>query len=1400
MAQSLTGKTIADTYIYLLRVNADDSTLGEYNAAPYSISTGVGDPYPIFFNKERVLIAGTSVAPNASLDVRAFGSSAGDIECVKLRISETGTIGTTSDTDLIKLSSNLVTVNGVITTTSNVNVGGNLVVTGTSTFNGGTITIGDATSDKLVLGASIDSSIIPDDDGTYNLGSSTKEWNNIYIDGTAYVDSLEADTVNIDGGNIDGTAIGSVTPSTGSFTNATITTVDINGGAIDGTPIGANSAATGAFNGLTITGSTSFPNDSISGNAINGGSISGVTNYAGTDATLTGTANALKLVVDTNVLVANPSSYDNKVGINTATPSDQLEVTTPSGNAYIAIDSANDSEAGLKLVENGTTKWQLYNDGDASDKLLLKDDGDVRVTFAQTGRVGIGVADPTDEKLEVAGAIVIGDAEASAGATANGAIKYAGGDFMGYKAGSWVTLTAVPGTSSAAGWTLHGSNYVYLTTGGDQVSVGGGAPTDGTVKLDVDGTIRGEGWHANTQMDVTSGANDPGVHGLVPAPTTGDTAKFLRGDATWQSPATAAIGDIGDVTIAGAADGEMLMYDAGSSKWIDQLPSVTTASTASFSAGGAAATLSYNAPTAVHTFTPMAMPTKADLDIDHLTTLSGVGAASDHLGTFTGSTIADNQNTKQALQALETSVEGKIASGTAVFTANVAIDKHSGTALGDLSIRGNLSVNLSDSTSGYQTASITGASKANPCVITVGAGGGGHGFSTGDRVNINSVVGMTELNSIGTTTITYIDATNFSLDGVDSSGYTTYGSGGKAEAVRIIQSDNHGLLLGDSVGMPTGLSGAEEIFTIDSINGTNEFTVDSDPTTLPDNDTDFGQVKCDSHLLAIQNADQLMKFLVDKSGNTALGLSSANSGSYAGEHTVLTLAGISSATATSTGILEFHCPSNDADNLALGQITTYLPEQHADHRKPARIQFLTDGTTATKYGGRIDFDTKQDNSTSMGTKMCIRENGDIGMGTTDPEGLLHLKDDNDSDTNPILFLESTSASADTAPDLRFYRNSSSPADNDYIGHLNFVGNNDAGTPEKISYADIFARIKDASDGSEDGALIFRTFVAGTDDDTMYIGGGKVGIGTADIDADGLEINKGVDGEMTGLMLTNSNSTNDTDDTVKIRMSADARQKNSANIIVGKTEDYSEAAKHSAVMSLHVTTDGTSARYMTLRDGRIGMGSAVSAPAHPVHIQYSQASNNVLKVANSTGDNDSKCMTLMINHNGDPTTDNAYLEFDDAHATLDEFQGDGSGGIQFTGNAAGTTSDRRVKKDIADLTGSLAKINAIKPRTFKYTDEFLDQSFQNHKIKDWQKKTQMGFVAQELGEVFPDILESVKHTVKKDNVDYDGKTYKKGDEVEIIQTNWGRRGTLILFSNLVKAVQELSAKVEALEKK
>lgn len=72
---------------------------------------------------------------------------------------------------------------------------------------------------------------------------------------------------------------------------------------------------------------------------------------------------------------------------------------------------------------------------------------------------------------------------------------------------------------------------------------------------------------------------------------------------------------------------------------------------------------------------------------------------------------------------------------------------------------------------------ITAATQANPCQITAA----GHGFSTSDSVAIDTIVGMVQLNG-GVYVVTVLDANNFTLNGVNSTGYTAYASGGTAQA------------------------------------------------------------------------------------------------------------------------------------------------------------------------------------------------------------------------------------------------------------------------------------------------------------------------------------------------------------------------------------------------------------------------------------------------------------------------------------------------------------------------------------------------------------------------------------------------------------------------------------------
>lgn len=107
-----------------------------------------------------------------------------------------------------------------------------------------------------------------------------------------------------------------------------------------------------------------------------------------------------------------------------------------------------------------------------------------------------------------------------------------------------------------------------------------------------------------------------------------------------------------------------------------------------------------------------------------------------------------------------------------------------------------------------------------------------------------------------------------------------------------------------------------------------------------------------------------------------------------------------------------------------------------------------------------------------------------------------------------------------------------------------------------------------------------------------------------------------------------------------------------------------------------------------------------------------------------------------------------------------------GNISTTGSNCtfNSTSDYRLKENIAPMTGALTKVQQLKPVTYK-----------------WKKDGQVGegFIAHELQEVCPEAV-----TGTKDEIDNEGKpVYQAIDQS-------------VLVATLTAAIQELNAKVEA----
>lgn len=107
---------------------------------------------------------------------------------------------------------------------------------------------------KFQLGqANLSGSIVATDDDSFDLGSSAKQYKDLYLDGTANIDSLVADTADINGGTIDGAIIGGTSVAAGSFAALVGTTATFSG------VLDANSTSDfqGAMNlqaGITVAG------------------------------------------------------------------------------------------------------------------------------------------------------------------------------------------------------------------------------------------------------------------------------------------------------------------------------------------------------------------------------------------------------------------------------------------------------------------------------------------------------------------------------------------------------------------------------------------------------------------------------------------------------------------------------------------------------------------------------------------------------------------------------------------------------------------------------------------------------------------------------------------------------------------------------------------------------------------------------------------------------------------------------------------------------------------------------------------------------------------------------------------------------------------------------------------
>lgn len=124
------------------------------------------------------------VKPNASYDAYA-------------EIDDVNIDGNKIQTTVGNLVLQAATGSDRIQINSNTKISANLEVTGDITL-GGSINIGDAPTDNVVFGADVNSSIIPNITGSYDLGSTDKSWRAGYFD-DVFVDGISVGNITVIG-------------------------------------------------------------------------------------------------------------------------------------------------------------------------------------------------------------------------------------------------------------------------------------------------------------------------------------------------------------------------------------------------------------------------------------------------------------------------------------------------------------------------------------------------------------------------------------------------------------------------------------------------------------------------------------------------------------------------------------------------------------------------------------------------------------------------------------------------------------------------------------------------------------------------------------------------------------------------------------------------------------------------------------------------------------------------------------------------------------------------------------------------------------------------------------------------------------------------------------------------
>ena len=218
--------------------------------------------------------------------------------------------------------------------------------------------------------------------------------------------------------------------------------------------------------------------------------------------------------------------------------------------------------------------------------------------------------------------------------------------------------------------------------------------------------------------------------------------------------------------------------------------------------------------------------------------------------------------------------------------------------------------------------------------------------------------------------------------------------------------------------------------------------------------------------------------------------------------------------ANNVGTAAVRIDNADTDQMALDinadNIDADVINIHSDALTTAKVLNVTaDGLTT----GRILNLISDSSDTSTRRLVNIHNDNTAATGAIP----LYIKNDSTADE---LVIENTDSGTTSEPTIKLFRNSASPAANDYLGAILFTGEDDGGSAS--TYANLGARIDDPSAGNEAGAIFLQAIHQGNIRTFLYCEGHTDSEGVATVNYNSQDINLRVYGTTdTELLFTDA---------------------------------------------------------------------------------------------------------------------------------------------------------------------------------------------------------------------------------------------------------------------------------------